>query len=48
MPSSGKTTAFRNLGPETVMYNTERKMLLEILLLSTLPVTLFVKKGASR
>jgi hypothetical protein len=27
MPSSGKTTAFRNLGSETVMYNTERKML---------------------
>ncbi len=27
MPSTGKTTAFRNLGPETVMYNTEKKML---------------------
>lgn len=27
MPSSGKTTAFRNLGSETVMYNTEKKML---------------------
>lgn len=26
-PSSGKTTSFRNLGPETVLYNTERKML---------------------
>ena len=27
VPSSGKTTSFRNLGPETVLYNTERKML---------------------
>lgn len=27
MPSTGKTTSFRNLGPETVMYNTEKKML---------------------
>jgi hypothetical protein len=27
MPSIGKTTGFRNLGPETVMYNTEKKML---------------------
>lgn len=27
MPGKGKTTAFRNLGPETVMYNAERKML---------------------
>lgn len=27
MPSSGKTTAFRNLGSDTVMYNTEKKML---------------------
>lgn len=26
MPSTGKTTSFRNLGPETVMYNTEKKM----------------------
>jgi hypothetical protein len=27
MPSTGKTTSFRNLGPETVLYNTEKKML---------------------
>ena len=27
MPSSGKSTSFRNLGPETVMYNTEKKIL---------------------
>jgi hypothetical protein len=27
MPSTGKTTAFRNLGSETVMYNTEKKVL---------------------
>lgn len=27
MPSTGKTTAFRNLGAETVMYNTEKKVL---------------------
>ncbi len=26
-PGSGKTTSLRNLGPETVLYNTEKKML---------------------